>query len=175
MLPILNTIFPDIYIPSVYELPLKELKKKGIRGLVFDIDNTIAPYDVAEPDENIVELFQMLKKEGFRICILSNNNKKRVKLFNQKLKVLAVHKAGKPGIKKLRKAISAMKLTEIETAMIGDQVFTDMWSGHNAGLYCIMTAPICNRDQFVTKIKRGLERQVMKIYFKQLKKEKKNS
>ena len=102
MLSILNTIFPDIYIPSVYELPLNELKKKGIRGLVFDIDNTIAPYDVAEPDENIIKLFQMLKKEGFRICILSNNNKKRVKTFNQKLKVLAVHKAGKPGIKKLK-------------------------------------------------------------------------
>lgn len=174
MLSILNTIFPDIYIPSVYELPLNELKKKGIRGLVFDIDNTIAPYDVAEPDENIIKLFQMLKKEGFRICILSNNNKKRVKTFNQKLKVLAVHKAGKPGIKKLRKTISAMKLTEIETAMIGDQVFTDMWCGHNAGLYCIMTAPICNRDQFVTKIKRGLEKQVMKIYFRQLKKEQQN-
>ena len=141
---ILNIIFPDLYISSVYELPLEELKKKGIRGLVFDIDNTIAPYDVAEPDDSIIKFFAMLKKQGF-------------------------HKAGKPGIKKLRKAISAMKLTELETAMIGDQVFTDMWCGHNAGLYCIMTAPICDRDQFVTKIKRGLERQVMKIYFKQKK------
>ena len=169
---ILSCIFPDLYIKSVYELPLQELKKRGIRGLVFDIDNTIAPYDVVEPDDEIVELFAMLKKQGFRICILSNNNKQRVQKFNQKLKVLAVHKAGKPGIKKLRKAISAMKLTEIETAMVGDQVFTDMWCGHNAGLYCIMTAPICNRDQFVTKIKRGLEKQVMKIYFKQLEKQK---
>ena len=166
---ILNIIFPDLYISSVYELPLEELKKKGIRGLVFDIDNTIAPYDVAEPDDSIVKFFAMLKKQGFRICILSNNDKKRVTKFNEKLHVLAVHKAGKPGIKKLRKAISAMKLTELETAMIGDQVFTDMWCGHNAGLYCIMTAPICDRDQFVTKIKRGLEKQVMKIYFKQKK------
>ena len=80
--------------------------------------------------------------------------------------MLAIHRAGKPSIRKLRKAISMMKLTELETAMIGDQVFTDMWCGHTAGLYCIMTAPICNRDQFVTKIKRGLERQVMKLYFK---------
>lgn len=48
---ILNIIFPDLYLSSIYELPLEELKKKGIRGLVFDIDNTIAPYDVAEPDE----------------------------------------------------------------------------------------------------------------------------
>ena len=168
---ILNCIFPDIYIQSVYELPLEALKKRGIRGLIFDIDNTIAPYDVPEPDQKLIEWFDMLKKQGFRICILSNNHKKRVKKFNEKLRVLAIHKAGKPGIKKLRRAISVMKLTELETAMIGDQVFTDMWCGHMAGLYCIMTAPICNRDQFVTKIKRGLERQVMKQYFKKQKKQ----
>ncbi len=50
--------------------------------------------------------------------------------------------------------------------MIGDQVFTDMWCGHRAGLLCIMTAPICARDQLVTKVKRGAERQVMKVYFR---------
>ena len=163
---ILDCIFPDFYIQSVYELPLETLKQKGIRGLIFDIDNTIAPYDVPEPDKTLIQWFEMLKQQGFRICILSNNRKKRVKKFNEKLKVLAIHRAGKPSIRKLRKAISMMKLTELETAMIGDQVFTDMWCGHTAGLYCIMTAPICNRDQFVTKIKRGLERQVMKLYFK---------
>ena len=163
---ILDCIFPDIYIQSVYELPLETLKQKGIRGLIFDIDNTIAPYDVPEPDKTLIQWFEMLKQQGFRICILSNNRKKRVKKFNEKLKVLAIHRAGKPSIRKLRKAISMMKLTELETAMIGDQVFTDMRCGHTAGLYCIMTAPICNRDQFVTKIKTGLERQVMKLYFK---------
>ena len=81
---ILNIIFPDLYISSVYELPLEELKKKGIRGLVFDIDNTIAPYDVAEPDDRNVKFFAMLKKQWFRICILSNNDKKRVTKFNEK-------------------------------------------------------------------------------------------
>ena len=59
---ILNIIFPDLYISSVYELPLEELKKKGIRGLVFDIDNTIAPYDVAEPDDSIIKFFAIDRK-----------------------------------------------------------------------------------------------------------------
>lgn len=167
---ILERFFPDLYIRSVYELPLEELKARGIRGLVFDIDNTIAPFDLAEPEENLIELFQFLKGQGFRIAILSNNNKKRVGLFNETLGVFAVHKAGKPGTRKLKKAINLMRLTPEKTAMIGDQVFTDMWCGHRAGAYCIMTAPVCDRDQFVTKIKRGMERQVMKVYFRSLKK-----
>ena len=53
---LLERFFPDIYVKSVFELPLEDLKKLGIRGLVFDIDNTVAPFDVAEPDEEIVEL-----------------------------------------------------------------------------------------------------------------------
>ncbi|MBR4015254.1 MAG: YqeG family HAD IIIA-type phosphatase [Anaerotignum sp.] len=163
---LLERFFPDIYIRSVFEMPLAELKEKGIRALVFDIDNTIAPFDVAEPEESIVELFAMLRRQGFRLCILSNNTKERVHLFNRKLGVLAIHKSGKPGIKKLRRAMEIMGTTPESTALVGDQVFTDMWCGHRAGLTCIMTAPICNRDQLVTKVKRGAERQVMRIYFR---------
>lgn len=168
----LDRFFPDIYISSVFELPIDELMKKGIRTLIFDIDNTIAPFDLAEPEENIVQLFSYLKKQGFQVCILSNNKKKRVKLFNRKLRALAVYRAGKPGIKKLKRVMQKMKTNASHTAMIGDQVFTDIWCGHKAGMFCIMTAPICNRDQFVTKIKRGLEKQIMKFYFKKIEKNK---
>lgn len=163
---ILERFFPDIYVKSVYELPLEELKARGIKGLVFDIDNTVAPFDIAEPENDLIELFLFLKKQGFRLCILSNNNQERVKLFNKNLKTLAVHKAGKPGVRKLKLALEKLELSAKNTAMIGDQIFTDMWCGHRAGLTCILTAPICNRDQLVTKVKRGLEKQVLKVYFK---------
>lgn len=163
---ILERFFPDIYIQSVFELPLAELKARGIRALVFDIDNTVAPFDVAEPDESIVQLFAYLRREGFRLCILSNNSRERVRLFNRGLRALAVHKAGKPGVRRLRRAMEKMGVAPEETAIVGDQAFTDMWCGHRAGLFCIMTAPICNRDQLVTKVKRGAERMVMKVYFK---------
>lgn len=66
---LLERFFPDIYVKSVFELPLEDLKKLGIRGLVFDIDNTVAPFDVAEPDEEIVELFAFLRKEGFKLML----------------------------------------------------------------------------------------------------------
>lgn len=165
---LLERFFPDLYIQSVYELPVEELKARGIEGLVFDIDNTIAPFDTPEPDEPLIGLFSFLAEQGFRLCILSNNNKKRVKLFNEKLRVMAIYKAGKPGARKLKKAMKTLKLVPEKTAVIGDQVFTDVWCGHKAGVFTVLTAPVCNRDQFVTKIKRGLERQVLKVYFRRI-------
>lgn len=163
---LLERFFPDIYVKSVYELPLAQLKEQGICGLVFDIDNTIAPYDVAEPDDALIALFHFFRTQGFRLCILSNNNKLRVHRFNKNLKALAVHKAGKPGIRRLRLALKKLGLSPENTAIVGGQVFTDMWCGHRAGLTCIFTAPICNRDQWMTKMKRGAEKQVLRVYFR---------
>lgn len=162
----LEKLFPDIYIKSIAELPIEELKKRGIKALVFDIDNTISPYDVAEPDDDALAVLDKLKEEGFKICLLSNNKEQRIKLFNKKIGAYAYWEAGKPGVKKLREAMDEMGTDSKSTAMVGDQVFTDMWCGHNAGLLSIMTAPICERDQLITKVKRPLERFVMSIYFK---------
>ncbi len=162
----LKRFYPALYIRSIYELPIEELKKAGIKALVFDIDNTVAPYDMPEADESMTDLFHTLKKEGFRLCLLSNNNKKRVHLFNEKLGALAVYKAGKPGIGKLKKAMEKMGTDENSTAMIGDQLFTDIYCGNRAHMLTILTAPVCDRDQFVTWIKRGVEKLVLKKYLK---------
>ena len=62
---ILERFFPDLYIQSIYDLPLAELKEMGIRGLVFDIDNTVAPFDVADPDEKLIDFFCPAAGNGF--------------------------------------------------------------------------------------------------------------
>ena len=77
----LEKLFPDIYIKSIAELPIEELKKRGIKALVFDIDNTISPYDVAEPDDDALAVLDKLKNEGFKICLLSNNKEQRICLL----------------------------------------------------------------------------------------------
>ena len=166
----LERLYPDIYVRSIEHLPLKELKRRGIEALVFDIDNTISPYDCAEPDEWALGVLDNIKKEGFKICLLSNNNENRIKIFNRKIGAFAYWKAGKPGTKMLRKAMEDMGTNPSNTAMVGDQVFTDVWCGHNAGMLSIMTAPVCNRDQLITKVKRPIEKIVMQFYFRRKKK-----
>ena len=160
----IEKLFPDIYIENIFLLPTDKFKKMGIRALVFDIDNTVAPFDQAEADDDILKFLEKLKKDGFRLCFLSNNSKKRVEKFNEKIGASAVYKAGKPGVKKLKGAVFDMGVTLKETALVGDQVFTDVYCAHNAGVLAVLTKPMCPRDQFVTKVKRGAERMVLKIY-----------
>ncbi len=162
----LECFYPDIYIKSIFDIPIEKFKKMGIKAIFFDIDNTVAPFDVAEPDEKTTMFFKYLMSEGFSLCLLSNNNKERVTVFNRKLKAAAVWKAGKPGIKKLKNAMAQMNSDKNSTALVGDQVFTDMYCAHKAGILAVYTEPICGRDQLITKVKRGAERAVLNIYKK---------
>lgn len=164
----LERFYPDIYIDNIFLLPLDEFRKRGIKAIVFDIDNTIAPFDIPEADEEIISLFKFLEGQGFRLCLLSNNNKKRVEKFNEKLKAMAVYRAGKPGVKKLENAMFDMGVTKKQTALVGDQVFTDIYCAYKAGVTAVLTKPMCNRDQFVTKVKRGIEEKVIKAYLRRM-------
>ena len=78
--------FPDRYIASTYVIDFEKLYEKGVRGLIFDIDNTLVPHG-APADKRAVELFARLKKIGFRCCLISNNQEPRVKMFNEKPKI----------------------------------------------------------------------------------------
>ena len=147
-----NRLFPNIFVDSIFKIPYDDLKNKGIKALVFDIDNTIVPFDIAEPDNDIIDLFEGLKSNGFTICILSNNNKKRVEFFNRKIGGKAIYRAGKPGIKKLTRVLNEINIKNTEAVLIGDQIFTDVWCGNRAGLLTILTKPISDRDQLVTKV-----------------------
>lgn len=44
-----------------------------------------------------------------------------------------------------------------QTALLGDQLMTDMLGGHLAGIYTILTAPIIEKDKWDTQINRFFE------------------
>lgn len=160
----IKKLYPTKAIGSIYELPIEELKQAGIKGIIFDIDNTLVPYDEAEPTEKIIAFFETLQKEGLKITLVSNNTEDRVIKFNEKLKVLALHKAKKPSRKNLKKALEMMHCNVDEAIIVGDQIFTDVYGGNKAGIKTILVQPVSEKDEWKTKVKRGLERQVIKAY-----------
>ena len=99
--------FPDRYIASTYVIDFEKLYEKGVRGLIFDIDNTLVPHG-APADKRAVELFARLKKIGFRCCLISNNQEPRVKMFNEKIQVDYIYNAHKPSTKNYRRAMEIM-------------------------------------------------------------------
>lgn len=160
----LRRLYPTKIIDSVYELSVEELREKGIKGIIFDIDNTLVPYDVSEPTDKILSLFNTLQTAGFRVVLFSNNCEDRVVKFNEKLKVLALHKAQKPLKKNFTKALHQMGCRPEETVIIGDQIFTDIYGGNRAGLLTYLVKPISDKDEWQVKVKRKLEKVVIRCY-----------
>lgn len=160
----LTRFFPEKYLASIFELNIDELIEEGVKGIIFDIDNTLVPYDEAEPNEKIIALFEHIKSKGLQITLASNNTEDRVVKFNERLKVFAIHKSKKPSTQGLRKAMQLMNLAPEEVAIVGDQVFTDVFGGNRAKIKTILVSPISEKDEWITKIKRGLEKKILKRY-----------
>lgn len=162
----LKRFFPDDYVESIFKIDTDQLKKQGIKGIIFDIDNTLVPYDQAKPTREIIRFFQELQDQGFKICLFSNNSRERVVRFNTGLKLIAIHRAHKPLRRKFKIAMKLLKTDKSSTAIVGDQVFTDVYGGNRMGITTILVAPVSEKDEWITKVKRGLERRLINAYEK---------
>lgn len=170
MMKLFKRFYPDMKLNSVYEVDFDRLYKKGIRGLIFDIDNTLVPHG-ADADERIEKLFGELKKMGFKTFLLSNNKLERVKRFNANIRSLYIYKAGKPNAVNYIKAMRMMGTGKENTVFIGDQLFTDIWGAKKAGISTILLNPIDKKEEIQIVLKRYLEKIVLNTYEKERKSE----
>lgn len=161
----LRTFYPDEYITSTYRIPFEELYRKGYRGLVFDIDNTLVPHG-APADERAISLFERLREMGFSTCLISNNQEPRVRPFAERVQSKYVCNAHKPSRRNYIKAMEIMGTDRKNTLFVGDQLFTDVWGAKRTGMYSILVKPIHPKEEIQIVLKRYLERIVLHFYLK---------
>ncbi len=166
----LRTFYPDDYIASTYVIPFEELYKKGYRGLIFDVDNTLVPHG-APADERAIALFERLRNIGFDTCLISNNQEPRVQPFADKVGSKYVFDAHKPSTKNYKKAMELMKTEKENTLFVGDQLFTDVWGAKRTGIKSILVKPIHPKEEIQIVLKRYLEKIVL-FFYKRSEKEK---
>lgn len=153
---------PDIYKKSIHVIDYNKLKNNGIKCLLFDLDNTIVPYNEKVPPKKVIDLFKKLKDLGFKIIIFSNSGKRRLKKFKEVLEVDCCPRARKPSTKKYIKIMTELSFNESEIAIIGDQIMTDVLGGNRVGITTILTNPISKKDMIFTKFNRFREKRVIK-------------
>lgn len=158
-----SVFYPDEYLDSAYEIDYEAFYEKGMRGVIFDIDNTLVPHD-APADERAVKLFDELHRSGFATMLLSNNKEPRVKSFAEEVRTDYLYKAGKPGRGGYRQAMERMGTTEESTLFVGDQLFTDVWGAKRSGIYAVLVRPIHPKEEIQIVLKRYLERIVLYFY-----------
>ena len=158
-----DMFFPDRYVASTYVINFEKLYEEGIRGIIFDIDNTLVPHG-APADKRAIELFERLKRIGFKCCLISNNQEPRVKMFNEKIQVDYVYDAHKPSTRNSRKAMEIMGTDTGSTIFIGDQLFTDVWGAKRAEIPNMLVKPIHPKEEIQIVLKRYLEKIVLYFY-----------
>lgn len=168
-----DKFFPDEYLDSTYKIDFESFYRKGYRGIIFDIDNTLVPHG-APADKQAVRLFRRLKSIGFQCCLLSNNQHERVSSFNSKVQVHFIEDAHKPSRKNYRKAMELMGTDTGNTLFVGDQLFTDVYGAKRTGIYNILVKPIHHKEEIQIVLKRKLEKIVLYFYRKEQRKRKKS-
>ena len=97
---------PTWYCNSIYDLDLSILKENEVKYILTDLDNTLAPYNIATPNYETIALISKLKTEGFIVIIVSNNTGRRVKLFSDRLDVKFIAGAKKPFTSTIKRYLS---------------------------------------------------------------------
>lgn len=159
-----NPLMPDYMFRTFDEITPAFLTSLGVKAILADIDNTLAPYEQPEPDQRIKGWIASLAEAGIGIAFVSNNDWERVNLFNATLGVPAYAKSGKPFKKNLIKAMNDLGGTLDTTVMLGDQLLTDALAGHNLGVKCLIVPPIRDKKNAFFRFKRWLEKPVVKKF-----------
>lgn len=157
----MDIFVPDMYKQSIYTINYKKLKKNGIKCLLFDLNNTIASYEVDYPDNKLRELFFELEKD-FKVIIISNSSKNRVRPFKEKLNVDSAFSSKKPFKKKYKKIMNLYGFKDTEIATIGDEILTDIWGGNKMNFTTILVNGISEDEPFHTRIIRNIESFIIK-------------
>ena len=111
---------PDLYVKSIYYIDYEKLKERGIKCILFDLDNTVAPISIKKPNKKIKDLFIKLKSMGFKLIIFSNSGKTRLKPFKEELEVDCAFSCKKPMRKKFDVILREYKYGISEVVIVGD-------------------------------------------------------
>jgi len=143
-------------LDSIYALSPEALTARGIKLLLMDLDNTLVPYGIDKASPALLNWTDSMKKAGIELFVLSNNSGPRpAKLANQ-LSVGFIGRARKPFTKKLLSVLVDKNTAPESTAIIGDQIYTDILCGRRCGVFSIAVRPISLRNPLLL-LRYGLE------------------
>ena len=155
--------YPGEECRSADEIDYQAKYREGLRGVIFDIDNTLVPHG-APADAQAKELFETLRRIGLKTCLISNNQEPRVRPFAEEVGSPFVCKAHKPSVKNYRRACGIMHTDPAHTLFVGDQLFTDVFGANRAGIPSCLVRPIHPKEEIQIVLKRYLERIVLYFY-----------
>lgn len=150
------SLLPGLIVDAVTDLTPELLKRRGVRLLMLDFDNTIVPYITDTPTEVMSTWLGQMKASEIQLCVVSNSRRPRVVEFCEKQGIPCVTRALKPLSRGIRECLSRFGLKPEECALAGDQIYTDTLGANLVGVQSILVTAINNHNIWL-KLRHGLE------------------
>ncbi len=167
----LEFLYPKEYLSSVFQLTEEKLKALDKDTLIFDIDNTLVPYWIKKPTDELKDYFNSLRKNGIKIAVLSNSKEIRSKTFCEEMDIPYYYRAKKPSADGMKKLLKKIDSKPEKAVIVGDQIFTDVWCGNKCGVYSVLVRQVSPKDELITAPKRPFEKIVLYFYLRKKRKE----
>jgi len=135
----LELFCPTWTAPSVTSISPEFFREHGVRGVILDLDNTLVPWRGAEIPPEVADWVRRMRAAGLRLCIVSNTHRPgRLHRLAAVFEIPYVPGSAKPGRAGFLRALAMMETSGPETAVVGDQVMTDIWGGNRCGLMTVL-------------------------------------
>lgn len=145
-------LYPKMYLSSLFDLDPEILRKKDIKAILLDLDNTIVRRDSQRFEPAVEKWLKDLRDQGFSLAIVSNNSPERVNSLAGPLNIPTVSRAVKPMKQAFWRALNLLGARPEHTAVLGDQIFTDILGGNRLGLFTILVVPLKGKEFWATRI-----------------------
>ena len=160
---------PHIWIKNVLSIDEAFLKEHGIDALILDLDNTLSMHGDPAAEQGIPEWLDEMRALGIKMVVVSNNTNRRVAPLARKLGLPFVANGAKPLTIGITRALKHLGTERSRTAVVGDQIFTDVMGGNFAGTKTILVEPFHIEKGILFKVKRAAESLVFRRDFSKLK------
>lgn len=148
---------PDYIFDSIRDIQPEFLKSRSIRFVLLDVDNTLAEHHSQTAAAGVVEWIAKARAAGISLILVSNSSHSRVKPFAKMLDVPFVAMGMKPFTIGINRAIKELGANKKKTAIIGDQIYTDIVGGNLCGITTLLVMPIVKEQGWFFSVKRYFE------------------
>ena len=148
---------PDDFVEKYEFIDVEYMNMHNKKVIISDLDNTLISWDSKKDTKELNRWLKKMKRAGFDIIVVSNNNEERVEEFCKQLNLQYVADAKKPLTHGFKKALSKLNRNPEEAIILGDQVLTDVFGAKSLGVMSVLVKPISKTDAFKTRINRFFE------------------
>ena len=154
---------PNVKLDKITDITISVLQKYNINSLILDVDNTLSTHHGQVLTDGLEDWLNLMRQNDIKMTVLSNSKSKRLEPFAKKIGLDYISLGLKPLPFGFWRALKRLGSERKNTAIVGDQIFTDIVGGNCVGLKTVLLTPIQLETSLRFRIKRKIESYVIKL------------